>query len=109
MVMSNLNRDVLAFQPEKALFQDLQNFSKSAYEEARLVVSEKMPKKILKLTKFLKVIHSVIILIFRKRMSIEAFSSVKRNLTVKEARRMGQVNHWTYPRPLSLPNLNSPS
>lgn len=56
MVMSNLSRDVLAFQPEKAVLLELQTFAKSAYEEARKVLQDRMPQKILKLTKLLKVV-----------------------------------------------------
>lgn len=57
MVMSNENisREVLGFQPEKGLSSSLHDFTNTAYERALMVIKERMPKKILFLTKLLNV------------------------------------------------------
>lgn len=57
MVMSNENssREVLVFQPEKGLSASLNEFTNTAYEKALVVIKERMPKKILFLTKLLTV------------------------------------------------------
>lgn len=57
MVMSSesVSREVLVFQPEKGLTASLHEFTNTAYEKALLVIKERMPKKILFLTKLLSV------------------------------------------------------
>lgn len=53
--MENGSRDVMAFQPDKVLAKCLQHFTKDAYDQAKSVLSKRMPEKILHLTELLKV------------------------------------------------------
>ena len=53
--LENVSRDVIVFQPEKSLSKCLQLFSKDAYDQAKSVLSKRMPEKILHLTELLKV------------------------------------------------------
>ena len=58
MVMSSpegSSRDAALFQPNKSLTKDLQGFTQKTCEQARLVLTKRMPEKILYVTELIKV------------------------------------------------------
>lgn len=47
--------DMMVFQPDKTLLKGLKNFSQTTFEEAKNVIQNRMPSKILNLTELLRV------------------------------------------------------